>query len=84
MAEMTGAERVTAVLRREEPDRVPHFEWLIARNVREAICPGCGSHNEFAERMGHDAILVSPDYTKEQVGEDRWRTEWACAHQRSV
>ena len=76
MAELTSAERVMRVLAREEPDRVPHFEWLIAKNVREAICPGCTSHNDFAVRMGHDAILVGPDYTKEQVGPDRWRTEW--------
>jgi len=76
MAELTSAERVMRVLGREEPDRVPHFEWLIAKNVREAVYPGCTSHNDFAVRMGHDAILVGPDYTKEQVGPDRWRTEW--------
>ena len=76
MAELTSAERVMRVLRREQPDRVPHFEWLIAKNVREAVYPGCTSHNDFAVRMGHDAILVGPDYTKEQVGPDRWRTEW--------
>ncbi len=76
MPELTSAERVMRVLAREEPDRVPHFEWLIAKNVREAVCPGCTSHNDFAVRMGHDAILVDPDYTKEQVGPDRWRTEW--------
>lgn len=76
MAELTSAERVRRVLRGEEPDRVPHFEWLIARNVREALCPGVTSHNAFAVRMGHDAILVDPDFRKEQVGPTRWRTEW--------
>ena len=76
MAELTSAERVMRVLRGEEPDRVPHFEWLIARNVREALCPGVTSHNAFAVRMGHDAILVDPDFRKEQVGPTRWRTEW--------
>jgi len=76
MAELTSAERVRRVLCREEPDRVPTFEWLIAKNVREALCPGCTSHNDFAVRMGHDAILVDPDFRKEQVGPTRWRTEW--------
>ncbi|KPK44341.1 MAG: hypothetical protein AMK72_12155 [Planctomycetes bacterium SM23_25] len=76
MPELTSAERVMRVLARDEPDRVPHFEWLIAKNVREALCPGCASHNDFAVRMGHDAILVGPDYAKEQVGPGRWRTEW--------
>jgi len=63
-------------LARQEPDRVPTFEWLIAKKVREALCPGCKSHNEFAVRMGHDAILVDPDFTKTQVSPARWRTEW--------
>ncbi len=76
VAELTSAERVMRVLRREEPDRVPHFEWLIAPNVREALCPGCRSHTEFAVRMGHDAVLAAPDFRKEQVGPGRWRTEW--------
>jgi hypothetical protein len=76
MAEMTSAERVRRVLQRQEPDRVPHFEWLIARNVREALCPGCKSHNEFALRMGHDALLVSPDFGNEQVGPTSYRSEW--------
>jgi len=65
-----------AVLERREPDRVPHFEWLIARNVREALCPGCRGHNDFAVRMGHDAILVGPDFAKTPVGETTWRSEW--------
>ncbi|MBL7152262.1 MAG: hypothetical protein ISS79_00980 [Phycisphaerae bacterium] len=76
MAELTSAERVRRVLDRQEPDRIPHFEWLFAKNVREAICPGCTSHNDFAVRMGHDAILVGPDFEKEQVGPTQWRSEW--------
>ncbi|HUU09297.1 MAG TPA: uroporphyrinogen decarboxylase family protein [Phycisphaerae bacterium] len=79
MAELTSRERVMRALKREEPDRVPHFEWLIARKVREALAPGCKSHNEFAVRMGHDAILVDPDFTKTPIGPTRWRTEWGYA-----
>ena len=40
MSELTSAERVMRVLRNEEPDRIPHFEWIIDHKVREAICPG--------------------------------------------
>ncbi len=76
MAEMTSAERVMTVLRREEPDRVPHFEWLIDSRVREALCPGCKDHNDFAVRMNHDAILVGPTFAKEQVGPNLFRSEW--------
>jgi uroporphyrinogen decarboxylase len=76
MAELSSVERIARVLRREEPDRVPHFEWLVDRKVRQAICPDCRSHNEFAVRMGHDAVLADPNFKKEQVGDKRWRSEW--------
>jgi uroporphyrinogen decarboxylase len=75
MAEMTSAQRVMRVLRREEPDRIPHFEWIIDRKVRDAICPGC-TMEEFTLRMGLDAILTSADYRKEQVAPGRFRNEW--------
>jgi uroporphyrinogen decarboxylase len=75
MSEMTSAERVMRVLRREEPDRIPHFEWIIDRKVREAICPGA-SMEEFTVRMGLDAILTAPDMKKETLGPNRVRNEW--------
>ena len=34
MAEMTSEERILRVLHRMEPDRVPHFEWIVDRRVR--------------------------------------------------
>jgi hypothetical protein len=60
MAEMTSEERVLCVLQRQQPDRVPHFEWLVDRRVREALLPGCNDHNEFAVQMGQDAVIVDP------------------------
>jgi uroporphyrinogen decarboxylase len=75
MAELTSLERVLRALRREESDRVPHFEWIIDRRVREAICPGC-TLEEFTLRMGLDAILTGPDFAKEPAGPNRWRNEW--------
>lgn len=75
MAEMTSAERVMRALRREEPDRIPHFEWIIDRRVRDAICPG-SSMEEFTVRMGLDAMLTGADYASEQVGLNRFRNEW--------
>ncbi len=76
MAELTSAERIMRVLRREEPDRVPHFEWLLSRYVREALLPGCKTHNEFAVRTGHDVYLVGPDFKKDHLGGTRYQTEW--------
>ncbi|MFW6162332.1 MAG: uroporphyrinogen decarboxylase family protein [Planctomycetota bacterium] len=75
MGEMTSAERVLRVLRREEPDRIPHFEWIIDRRVRDAICPGATTE-EFTLRMGLDAILTGPDYRKDPVGPGLVRHEW--------
>jgi len=83
MSELTSAERVMRVLRRQEPDRIPHFEWIIDRKVREAICPGC-SMEEFTVRMGLDAILTAPDFRKEQVGPNRWRNEWGVVSQKTA
>ncbi len=75
MGEMTAAERVMRVLRNEQPDRIPHFEWILDRKVREAICPGC-SMEEFTVRMQWDAILTGPNFKKEQIGPKRFRNEW--------
>ena len=76
MVEMTSEERVYRALQRQEPDRVPHFEWLVDRRVRDVLCPGCKNHNDFALQMGHDAIIVDPIFKKERVGSNRWLSEW--------
>jgi len=81
MVEMTSEERVLCVLQRQQPDRVPHFEWVVDHRVREAICPGCKSHDDFAVQMGHDAIIVDLNYKKEKVGENRWLNEWGYVSQ---
>jgi uroporphyrinogen decarboxylase len=80
MAELTSVERVMRVLRNEEPDRIPHFEWIIDHRVREAIIPGC-SMEEFTVRMGLDAILTGPDFRKQQIDEQRYRNEWGVVSQ---
>jgi len=81
---MTGEQRVLTVLDRKVPDRVPHFEWAIDRKVREALAPGSGTLNGFAERMGLDAVLVDPDFRKEPAGPGRWRSEWGYVLQDSA
>jgi uroporphyrinogen decarboxylase len=81
MVEMTSEERVLRVLQRQEPDRVPHFEWLVDRRVREALCPGVTDHNEFAVQMGQDAVIVDPIFKKERVGPIRWLSEWGYVSQ---
>ena len=81
MAELTSEERVMRVLNRQEPDRLPHFEWLIDVKVREAICPGCKDMNDFGIRMGLDAVLVDLIFQKEPAGPGRWLSEWGYISQ---
>jgi uroporphyrinogen decarboxylase len=82
MAQMTSAERVMCVLRNEQPDRIPHFEWILDHHVREAILPGC-SMEEFTVRMGLDAVLTAPDIGREQIAENRWRNEYGVVLERN-
>ena len=82
-AELSGKERILRVLARQEPDRVPHFEWSIDRRVRAALVPGCGSLNEFAVKMGLDAVLADPDFSREKIAPRQWRTEWGYTIQES-
>ena len=72
---MTSAERVMTAIRGEQPDRIPHFEWIIDQKVRHALCPGA-SIEEFTVRMGLDAMLTAPDFKKEQIGPNRFKNEW--------
>lgn len=81
MTEMKSEERIMRVLQRMEPDRVPHFEWIVDHRVREALCPESKSYTDFALQMGHDAIIVDLIYKKERVGAKRWRTEWGYVSQ---
>jgi uroporphyrinogen decarboxylase len=81
MAEMTSEERVLCVLQRQQPDRVPHFEWLVDRCVREALYPDITDFNEFAVQMGQDAVIADPIFKKERVGTNRWLSEWGYVSQ---
>ena len=81
MAEMTSKERVLCVLQRGQPDRVPHFEWLVDHRVREALCPGLKDPNEFAVQIGQDAVIADPIFKKERVGTNRWLSEWGYISQ---
>jgi uroporphyrinogen decarboxylase len=83
MAELTSKQRILRTLKREVPDRVPHFEWLVDRRVREAILPGCRDHNDFAVRTGHDAVLVDPIFRKTALEDGRYLSEWGYVGQKT-
>ena len=52
---MNGLERMHKALKVEEPDRVPHFEFLVDKKVRNAIKPGL-SNEDFHVYMDIDGI----------------------------
>ncbi len=83
MAALSSEQRILRVLNRGEPDRVPHFEWIVDAKVRTALVPGCKSHNEFAVKMDHDAVLAEVSFRKERVAPDKWKTEWGYVVQES-
>jgi uroporphyrinogen decarboxylase len=79
MGKMTGLERVMTALKREEPDRVPHFE-RVAKSVREAIFPGI-SEEDFVEKMDVDGLRFidrTHSWTYEMVDESQRikRDQW--------
>lgn len=82
-AALSSKERMIRVLNRQVPDRVPHFEWIVDRSVRDAILPGCRDHNDFAVRMGHDAVLVDPIFRKTPLDGDRYLSEWGYVGQKT-
>ncbi len=83
MAQISSKERVLRALQRQEPDRVPHFEWLVDRRVREAILPGCSDHNDFAVRVGQDAVIADPDFRSTPLSGNRYLSEWGYIAQKT-
>jgi len=78
---MTSIERVLCVLEGKTPDRVPHFEWMVDRRVREALRPGARDALDFYDLMDWDAVVADTIYHKEQAGEGRWLSEWGFVTQ---
>jgi len=72
---MSPLERVMTVLRREEPDRVPHFEWVIAKNVIEALTKG-GDYYDLVEMLDLDGVMVGPAYRKQKIEGGMLLDEW--------
>jgi len=79
---MNGLERIQKALRREEPDSVPHFEFLVDKKVRDAIKPGL-SVEDFYEYMDIDAIglpdkIVAWRYELINESEKLYHSQWGA------
>ena len=75
MAELTGEERIIRVLNRQQPDRVPHFEWYIDNKVIDALSPG-SDYEKFCYEMDIDAICVDLNFDKKMIEDDLIQDEW--------
>ena len=78
---MNSKDRVITTLKRLEPDRVPTFEWDIDQSVIQALCPE-GSFFDFVDNMSLDAVVVSPNYTLEKIGENLYQDEWGIVRKK--
>ena len=79
---MNGLERIQKAFKREEPDRVPHFEFLVDKKVRDAIKPGL-SVEDFYEYMDSDAIglpdkIVAWRYGLINEAEKLYHSQWGA------
>ena len=72
---MTGRERVLAALQRQEPDRVPTFEWIINPGVIEKMT-GRRSEIEFIRQLDLDGMALGTDMKKTPVDDRHFKDEW--------
>ena len=79
MPPLTNVERVFRALDLEEPDVVPHLEFLIHQKVRDAILPGA-TYEDFVEFMDLDGAAVFDKTawryetldTEKNIARDQW------------
>jgi uroporphyrinogen decarboxylase len=71
-------ERVLTTLKHQEPDRVPHFEWVHDLDVIKAMTNG-GTYHDLIEQYDIDGVMVAPAYRKTTLGEpDLLVDEWGA------
>jgi len=75
MEKLSSRERVLAVIQRKEPDRVPHFEFLIDDPIIASITKG-GNYGDLIELMDHDAVVTKADYLNKNINGNRYIDEW--------
>ncbi len=78
---MTSSERVLAVIQRQEPDRVPTFEWDIDPDLI-SLMTGGGSYEDFIEQFDLDAVMCGPDYIKTPLDNGLLLDEWGVTRTR--
>lgn len=80
-SDMTSRERVLAVIQRQEPDRVPTFEWDIDPDLVHNMTGG-GSYEDFIDQFDLDAVMCGPDYLKKPLADGNLLDEWGVTRTR--
>lgn len=79
---MTGQERVLAVLKLAEPDRIPTFEWEIDPNLIKQMSHN-GTYEDFIENFNLDAVVTRPNYDRKPLGGACFIDEWGVTRQKN-
>lgn len=82
---MNGLERMRKALKRQQPDRIPHFEFLIDKKVRNGIKPGL-SYEDCIDYLDIDGIGLPDKNTSQKyitVNEAKrvYRDQWGATVQ---
>ncbi|MFW6098159.1 MAG: cobalamin-dependent protein [Chloroflexota bacterium] len=77
LPEMKPLERVLAVLNHEQPDRVPHFEWVHDEDLIKTMTGG-GTYWDLVELLDIDGVMVKPAYRKKDLGGGELVDEWGA------
>lgn len=75
--QMKPLERVLAVLNHQEPDRVPHFEWVHDLDLIKTMTNG-GDYFDLVELLDIDGVMTGPAYRKQSLGGDLLVDEWGA------
>jgi uroporphyrinogen decarboxylase len=77
---MNGKTRVVRALERQEPDRVPTFEWFIDAAVGQALV-GSSDILDIVERLDLDAVNLRPNYRSKNLDKNTLVDEWGITRQ---
>ena len=83
MKPLINRERVLAVIKREIPDRVPHFEFLVDDEIIKSITRG-GTYEDLVELLDYDAVTAKADYELKKIGKNRFIDEWGVTRAKGI
>lgn len=80
---MNSYERVMAALRFEEPDRVPVGEFMIHKNVYQALMPQAACQDDFVDAAGLDVVSARALYREVSGDDNYFLDEWGITYKRN-